>query len=76
MNLVMRFETESGPRTVVAPRVPLGVASQIARTMIVAGHYTEFIDEFPPVTMAERIKRLKAQKGRTARREHALSVVG
>ena len=75
MNLILRFETELGPRTIVASRIPLGVASLIANTMIGAGQYAEVTDEFPQVTMAERIKRLKSQKARAAREGSALAVV-
>src|ERR1039457_78242 len=44
MNLLLRFETESGPRTIVAPGVLLPVASEIALAMERAGHFAEFVD--------------------------------
>ena len=75
MNLLLRFETESGPRTVVAPRIPLKLASLIANTMIETGHYAEVIDHYPPVAMAERIKQIKQQKARPVRPISALSLV-
>lgn len=74
MSLLLRFETESGPRTVVAPRLPLKVASQIASVMIGAGHYAEMIDDYPPLTVAERIKRLKSQHSGTVRQGAVFSL--
>jgi hypothetical protein len=61
MNLLLRFETDSGPRTIVAAGIPLRAASEIAHAMECAGHFTEFTDYLPPVTMAERIKRRRAE---------------
>jgi hypothetical protein len=60
MTLMLRFETELGPRTIVAPRVPLKFASEIADAMILAGHYAEMVDHYPPLTVAERTLWLKA----------------
>jgi len=75
MNLLLRFETESGPRTIVAPGIPLKLASLIANTMIETGHYAEVTDHYPPVAMAERIRQIKQQKTRTSRPGTALSLV-
>ena len=62
MNLLLRFVTEAGPRTVVATGIPLRIASDIAREMGRAGHFAEFVDQYPLFTIAERIKRRKLEK--------------
>ena len=59
MNLLLRFETRNGPRTIITPKVPLKLASEIADEMIAAGHHAAFIDHLPSLTVAERISRLK-----------------
>jgi hypothetical protein len=61
MNLLLRFETESGPRTIVAAGIALRAASEIAHAMKCAGHFAEITDHLPPVTMAERMKRRRAE---------------
>ena len=71
MNLLLRFETESGPRTVVAPNLPLKLASEITTAMIRSGHYAEFIDQYTPLSIAERVK---LQKRRTATRKNAQEI--
>jgi len=76
MNLVLRFATESGPRTIIASGVALSIAADIAREMEKAGHFAQFIDQLPLVPMAERIKRPKAEKQAvTKRKTPALSIV-
>ena len=65
MNLLLRFETESGPRTVIAPSVPLKLASDIAAVMIQAGHFAEYVDHLPSQSVAVRIKRRKAEEAFT-----------
>lgn len=62
MNLLLRFETPSGPRTVVAPGVPLSVASEIVQEMARAGHFAQFLDQLAPMRMSDWIKRRKAEK--------------
>jgi hypothetical protein len=62
MNLLLRFETPSGPRTIVAPGVPLSVASEIVQEMARAGHFAQFLDQLTPIRMTEWIKRRKAEK--------------
>jgi hypothetical protein len=57
MNLMLRFETERGPRTVVAPGLPLTLATEIADAMILAGHYAELTDHTPAFTVAEHVAR-------------------
>jgi hypothetical protein len=61
MNLLLRFETDSGPRTIVAAGIPLRAASEIAHAMKCAGHFAELTDYLPPVTMAERMKHRRAE---------------
>ncbi len=40
MNLLLRFDTQLGPRTIVASGIPLTIASEITATMIRAGQYS------------------------------------
>jgi hypothetical protein len=61
MNLLLRFETDRGPRTIVAPRIPWKVASLIAEAMVGAGHYAEMIDDCLPLTVAERLAQRQPQ---------------
>ena len=76
MNLVLRFATQAGPRTIVASGVPLGLAADIAREMEKAGHFAQFIDQLPLVPIVERVKRPKAEKQQGAkRRQLNLAVV-
>jgi hypothetical protein len=56
MTLILRFETERGPRTILAPEIPLALASEITREMIRAGHFAEFVDQLPPLSVAKRVK--------------------
>lgn len=60
--MLLRFMTESGPRTIVATGIPLRIAADIEREMMRAGHFADHVDEFPRLTMAERIKRLKVER--------------
>jgi hypothetical protein len=55
MNLLLRFETASGPRTVIACSVPRHVASEITDVMRKAGHHAEFIDRCAPLSIADRL---------------------
>jgi hypothetical protein len=64
MNLLLRFETESGPRTIVAPGVPLPVASEIVQEMARAGHFADYLDQLAPLQMSEWMKRCNAEKAR------------
>jgi hypothetical protein len=61
MNLLLRFETASGPRTVIAPGVPLSAASQIADAMSEAGHFAQFVDALAPIPMGEYVKRRRSR---------------
>ncbi len=64
MNLLLRFDTPLGPRTIVASGIPLPLASEITATMIRGGQYAEFIDQCQPLSIAERVKRKKLEKSR------------
>jgi hypothetical protein len=55
MNLLLRFETASGPRTVIACSVSRQVAAEIAEVMKVAGQHAEFIDRCSPLSVADRL---------------------
>jgi hypothetical protein len=61
MDVLLRFETAFGPRTIVAPGVSLAMASEIAFVMSQAGHFAEFVDHIPSVSVHEHVKRRKAQ---------------
>jgi hypothetical protein len=67
MNLMLRFETERGPRTLVAAGVPLTLASEIADAMIQAGHYAEMVDHTPTLTVAQHVARRNAPRPPGAR---------
>ena len=55
MNLLLRFETASGPRTVIASSVPRQVASEISDVMRSIGQYAEFIDRCSPLSVEDRL---------------------
>ena len=55
MNLVLRFETASGPRTVIACSVPRQVAAEIRDVMKGAGQHAEFIDRCSPLSVSDRL---------------------
>ncbi len=55
MNLLLRFETNSGPRTVVACGVSRQVAAEIAEVMERCGQYARFVDRCVPLSVADRI---------------------
>jgi hypothetical protein len=55
MNLLLRFETASGPRTVIASSVPRHVASEISDVMRSIGQYAEFIDRCSPLSVEDRL---------------------
>jgi hypothetical protein len=76
MNLLLRFETPMGPRTIVASGIPLTLASEITATMIRGGQYAEFIDQCQPISIAERVKRKKLEKGRTVKQTNVVGWEG
>lgn len=55
MNLVLRFETASGPRTVIASSVPRQIASEISDVMRSVGQYAEFIDCYSRLSVEDRL---------------------
>ena len=55
MNLLLRFDTANGPRTVIACSVPLATAREIAETMSRAGQHAEFVDRCAPLSIADRL---------------------
>jgi len=55
MNLLLRFETASGPRTVIACSVPRQVAAEIAEVMRTHGQDAQFIDRCSPLSIADRV---------------------
>ena len=55
MNLLLRFETASGPRTVIACSVPRQVAQEIADVMTKCGQHADFIDRCAPLSVADRL---------------------
>jgi hypothetical protein len=76
MSLLLRFETEAGPRTIIASGIPLAHASDIAWEMEKAGHYAQFVDQLPNLSIGERVKLLKSRKrGSAKRKQSALSIV-
>jgi hypothetical protein len=62
MTLLLRIKTEAGPRTVVATGIPLMVASDVAREMLRAGHFADYIDECPRLSVADQLKRRKLER--------------
>jgi hypothetical protein len=75
MDLMLRFETERGPRTLVAPGVSLALASEIADAMIQAGHYAEMVDHTPAFTVAQHVARRKLPPPQPAARDTVLMLM-
>ena len=75
MNLMLRFETERGPRTLVAPGVSLALASEIADAMMLAGHYAEMVDHTPTFTVAQHVARRKAPAPQPGARDTVLMLM-
>jgi hypothetical protein len=55
MNLILRFETVGGPRTVIACAVPRKIAAEIADVMNATGQHAEFVDRCSALSVADRI---------------------
>ena len=55
MKLFLRFDTPEGPRTIIAPNVPLAVASQIAAAMSRTGQHAHYVDQYVTVPIAGRL---------------------
>lgn len=62
MNLLLRFETINGPRTVIASSVPLQTAREVADAMIRAGQHAEFVDRCTALSVADRQMMKKLQQ--------------
>ena len=62
MNLLLRFETINGPRTVIACSVPLQTAREVADAMLRAGHHAEFVDRCASLSISDRVMMKKLQK--------------
>ncbi|MES2472068.1 MAG: hypothetical protein V4601_04410 [Pseudomonadota bacterium] len=61
MNLLLRFDTANGPRTVIACSVPLATAREIGETMSRAGQHAEFVDRCAPLSIADRLMMKKLE---------------
>jgi len=55
MNLIMRFETASGPRTVIACSVPRHIAAEISDVLNAAGQHAKFVDRYSPLSISDRL---------------------
>jgi hypothetical protein len=55
MNLLLRFETANGPRTVIASSVPLQTAREVVDAMLRAGHHAEYIDRCTAISVEDRV---------------------
>jgi hypothetical protein len=64
MNLLLRFETASGPRTIVAPGISLAMASEIAQAMSEAGHFADFVDHLPSMSVKGHLERRNEKEAR------------
>jgi hypothetical protein len=70
MKLFLRFDTPVGPRTVIAPNVPLLLATQIAAAMSRAGLHAEYVEQYDRLTIAERLELQKhAEENNGARNQ-------
>jgi hypothetical protein len=57
MTLFVRIQTERGPRTIISSGLTLSVASEIAQAMAAAGHFADFVDQCPAISVPERLAR-------------------
>jgi hypothetical protein len=71
-NLLLRFETTNGPRTVIAASVPLQMAREVTDAMTKAGHYAEYVDRCPPHSVADHIVMKKLEQLRMRSRDPGL----
>jgi hypothetical protein len=55
MNLLLRFETPSGPRTVIACSVSRHVAAEITEVMRSHGQDAHYIDRCSPLSVTDRV---------------------
>src|SRR5665213_1546372 len=73
-NLFLRFQTAKGPRTVIAPAVPLKLASEIVETVISVGQHAEYIDRYITIPIADRLTLLKTTNELSALNARSVSV--
>lgn len=62
VTLFLRIETTSGPRTVISSGMPLSAASAIAEALSEAGHYAEYVDQRPQLSLRDRVARKKYEQ--------------
>jgi hypothetical protein len=55
MNLLLRFETASGPRTVITCSVSRNVAAEITEVMRSHGQDAHFVDRCAPLSVTDRV---------------------
>jgi hypothetical protein len=60
VTLFLRIETVAGPRTIVASGLPLSAASAIAEALSEAGHYAEYVDQRPQLSLRDRVAQKQA----------------
>ena len=72
MNLLLRFETPNGPRTVITSSVPLQMAREVVDAMIKAGHYAEYVDRCLPHSVADLLVMKKLEQLRMRRPDRAV----
>ena len=62
VTLFLRIETGSGPRTIVTSGLALSAASAIAEALTEAGHYAEYVDQRPQLSMHDRVMQKKYER--------------
>jgi hypothetical protein len=70
MKLFLRFDTPDGPRTVVAPNVPLRLATHVAAAMSRAGLHAEYVEQCDRLSVAERLELKKREEKINGARDH------
>lgn len=67
MTLFVRIQTERGPRTIISSGLTLSVASEIAQAMAAAGHFADFVDQCPAISVPERLARQRYDRALSGR---------
>jgi hypothetical protein len=62
VTLFLRIETGAGPRTIVTSGLALSAASAIAEALSDAGHYAEYVDQRPQLSMRDRVAQKKYEQ--------------
>lgn len=62
VTLFLRIETVAGPRTIVTSGLALSAASAIAEALSEAGHYAEYVDQRPQLSMRDRVAQRKYEQ--------------